>query len=68
MASPLTDHRLGRMRYSMSSFLLYLGLDRHYDKFLHHTILIGDRYKGLVTDIPGGRLAETSRFTSMPPP
>jgi phytoene desaturase len=53
-----TDHRLGRMRYSMSSFLLYLGLDRHYDKFLHHTILIGDRYKGLVTDIFGGRLAD----------
>ncbi len=53
-----TDHRIGRMRYSMSSFLLYLGLDRHYDKFKHHTILIGDRYKGLVNDIFGGRMAE----------
>lgn len=53
-----TDHRIGRMRYSMSSFLLYLGLDRHYDKFRHHTILIGDRYKGLVSDIFGGRLAD----------
>ena len=53
-----TDHRLGRMRYSMSSFLLYLGLDRHYDKFKHHTILIGDRYKGLVNDIFGGRMAD----------
>lgn len=53
-----TDHRLGRMRYSMSSFLLYLGLDRRYDKLRHHTILIGDRYKGLVADIFGGRLAD----------
>lgn len=53
-----TDHRLGRMRYSMSSFLLYLGLDCHYDKFRHHTILIGDRYKGLVGDIFGGRMAD----------
>lgn len=53
-----TDHRIGRMRYSMSSFLLYLGLDRHYDKLRHHTILIGDRYKGLVNDIFGGRLAD----------
>jgi phytoene desaturase len=53
-----TDHRIGRMRYSKSSFLLYLGLDRHYDKFRHHTILIGDRYKGLVNDIFGGRLAD----------
>jgi phytoene desaturase len=53
-----TDHRIGRLRYSMSSFLLYLGLDRHYDKLRHHTILIGDRYKGLVGDIFGGRLAD----------
>ena len=53
-----TDHRVERQRYSMSSFLLYLGLDRHYDKFKHHTILIGDRYKGLVNDIFGGRMAE----------
>ena len=53
-----TDHRVGRMRYSMSSFLLYLGLDRRYDKFRHHTILIGDRYKGLVNDIFGGRMAD----------
>ena len=53
-----TDHRIERMRYSMSSFLLYLGLDRKYDKLRHHTILIGDRYKGLVSDIFGGRMAE----------
>ncbi|MDP9374270.1 MAG: phytoene desaturase family protein, partial [Chloroflexota bacterium] len=53
-----TDHRIGRMRYSMSSFLLYLGLDRRWPKLRHHTILIGDRYRGLVEDIFGGRLAE----------
>jgi phytoene desaturase len=53
-----TDHRVERQHYSMSSFLLYLGLDRHYDKFKHHTILIGDRYKGLISDIFGGRMAE----------
>ena len=53
-----TDARLGRMRYSMSCFLLYLGLDRHYEQLRHHTILIGDRYQGLIGDIFGGRLAE----------
>jgi phytoene desaturase len=53
-----TDHRLGRMRYAMSSFLLYLGLTRRYAKLQHHTILIGDRYRGLVGDIFGGRLAD----------
>ncbi len=53
-----TDHRIGRMRYSMSSFLLYLGLDRRWPKLRHHTILIGDRYRGLVGDIFGGRFTE----------
>ena len=32
-----------RTRVSMSSFLLYLGLDRRYDKLGHYTILIGFR-------------------------
>ncbi|MFN8514424.1 MAG: hypothetical protein U0841_17910 [Chloroflexia bacterium] len=47
MASPLTDHRPRSDALLDEQLLLYLGLDRHYDKFLHHTILIGDRYKGL---------------------
>ena len=40
--------RLPRMRYSMSCFLLYLGLDRQYPQLRHHTILMPDDYTGLL--------------------
>ncbi|MCX7606399.1 MAG: phytoene desaturase family protein [Bacteroidia bacterium] len=40
------------MSYSMSAFLLYLGLRRTYPERLpHHTIALGPRYRGLVKDI-----------------
>jgi len=50
-------YRVGRLRermvqYSMSAFLLYLGLKRTYpDRLPHHTIALGPRYRGLVKDI-----------------
>ena len=47
--------RLNRYRYSMSCFLLYLGLDRQYDKLLHHTIIMPDRYRALISHIFDGR-------------
>ncbi len=51
----MTDGRLRRYRYAMSCFLLYLGLDRQYpDKLLHHTIVMGPRYRGLIRDIFDG--------------
>ncbi|MCS7152419.1 MAG: phytoene desaturase family protein [Bacteroidia bacterium] len=38
--------------YSMSAFILYLGVRRTYPERLpHHTIALGPRYKGLVKDI-----------------
>lgn len=52
----MTDRRLRRYRYAMSCFLLYLGLDRQYpEKLLHHTIVMGPRYRGLIRDIFDGR-------------
>lgn len=42
---------LKRYRYSMSCYLLYLGLDRKYDQLAHHTILMPDDYKKLLTEI-----------------
>lgn len=46
------DGRLRRLRYSMSAFLLYLGLRRQYpERLLHHTIALSARYRGLVEDI-----------------
>lgn len=46
-----TDERLEKARYSMSLFVWYFGTDRKYDDVAHHTILLGPRYKGLLTDI-----------------
>jgi phytoene desaturase len=52
----MTDRRLRRYRYSMSCFLLYLGLDRQYpEQLLHHTIVMAPRYRGLISDIFDGR-------------
>jgi phytoene desaturase len=50
----MTDRRIKSYRYSMSCFLLYLGLDRQYPQLLHHTILMGPRYRGLLADIFDG--------------
>jgi phytoene desaturase len=47
----MSDRRLARTRYSMSCFILYLGLDRKFDKLLHHTIVMSPRYRGLIEDI-----------------
>jgi phytoene desaturase len=51
----MTDRRLRGYRYSMSCFLLYLGLDRQYPQLLHHTIVMAPRYRGLIHDIFDGQ-------------
>lgn len=46
-----TDKRIDRARYSMSLFVWYFGTRRKYPDVPHHTILLGPRYKELLTDI-----------------
>jgi phytoene desaturase len=51
-----TDGRLARMRYSMSLVVIYFGTDRLYrgqdgPPLAHHDIILGPRYKGLLSDI-----------------
>ena len=51
-----TDRRLARMRYSMSLVVIYFGTDRRYrdlsgNRLKHHNIILGPRYKELLTDI-----------------
>ncbi len=46
-----TDRKLERARYSMSLFVWYFGTDRLYGDVAHHTIMLGPRYKELLTDI-----------------
>jgi phytoene desaturase len=49
--------RINRYRYSMSCFMLYLGINRRYDHLRHHTIVMSDHYRSLIHDIfdGGGR-------------
>ncbi|HLG81973.1 MAG TPA: phytoene desaturase [Bradyrhizobium sp.] len=46
-----TDRRIERARYSMSLFVWYFGTRGKYPDVQHHTILLGPRYKQLLTDI-----------------
>lgn len=46
-----TDKKLDNLDYSMSCFLLYLGVRRQYPQLAHHTLILSERYEGLVTDI-----------------
>ena len=46
-----SDRKLDRSRYSMSLFVWYFGTDRRYEDIPHHTIMLGPRYRGLLTDI-----------------
>jgi phytoene desaturase len=47
--------RMKRYRYSMSCFMLYLGLNRQYPQLRHHTIFMPDRYKDLIREIFDGQ-------------
>jgi len=50
---------LKRRQFSMSLFLIYFGTNRQYSDVVHHTIIFGPRYKGLLKEIFGGsRLPE----------
>tara|TARA_R100001143_G_C3361009_1_gene135757 strand:+ start:1603 stop:3075 length:1473 start_codon:yes stop_codon:yes gene_type:complete len=48
-----TDRKIERTKYSMSLFVIYFGTKKRYNKsgLAHHNIILGDRYKGLLTDI-----------------
>lgn len=46
-----TDRKLDRSRYSMSLFVWYFGTDRRWDDQPHHQILLGPRYRELLSDI-----------------
>jgi phytoene desaturase len=39
------------LHYSMSLFVMYFGTDKKYEDLAHHEIIMGPRYKELVTDI-----------------
>ena len=46
-----SNKKLKKTQYSMSAFLLYLGVRKKYPQLAHHTLILSERYKGLVDDI-----------------
>jgi len=42
---------VSRVRQSMSLFVGYFGATRQYPGIAHHTIVMGDRYRGLLDDV-----------------
>ena len=44
-----------RYRYSMSCFMLYLGINRQYEQLRHHTIYMPENYRELIGDIFDGQ-------------
>lgn len=47
--------RLTNYHYSMSCYLLYLGINRKYAHLRHHTIIMPDRYRELIHEIFDGQ-------------
>jgi phytoene desaturase len=46
-----SDSRIDKMKYSMSLVVAYFGTKKQYPEVAHHTILLGPRYRELLTDI-----------------
>ncbi len=46
-----TSGKIRRTRYSMGLFVWYFGTDKKFDDVRHHSMILGPRYKGLLTDI-----------------
>ncbi len=46
-----TDRKLARARHSMGLVVWYFGTNRRFDDVLHHNMIMGPRYKGLLDDI-----------------
>ena len=73
-----SDAKLARTEWSMSCFLLYIGTRRQYPQLRHHTLILAERYKGLLQDIFGNKIlpedfsmylhAPTRTDPSMAPP
>ena len=46
-----TDRKIDKAHYSNGLFVWYFGTKKQYPDIPHHSIILGPRYKGLLTDI-----------------
>jgi len=56
-----SPEKLEKKKFSCSTFMLYLGIDKKYDA-PHHNIFFADDYRQNITDIGEGRLSEDFSF------
>lgn len=49
--SRLKNKAIMKKAYGMSCFLIYLGVKKQYTQLKHHTLILSERYKELITDI-----------------
>lgn len=52
------DEKISEMKYSCSIFILYLGLNKKYDKLLVHNLYLGDDFKANIGAPFKGKLPE----------
>lgn len=46
-----SNRKIEKLDYSMSAFLLYIGVRKQYPQLLHHTLILSKRYRELIEDI-----------------
>ena len=52
--------RLRPLRTTMSAYLLYLGTNRRFERLLHHSLIVGDDYRGFIREVTRDRRMPTS--------
>ena len=46
-----TNRKLDGLKQTMSCFLMYIGTNKKYPQLAHHTLILAERYKGLIDEI-----------------
>jgi phytoene desaturase len=53
-----TDRKIGRARYSCSTFMLYLGVEGTFPELPHHSILLAEDYRRNIRQIETGEIPD----------
>ncbi|NKC32754.1 phytoene desaturase family protein [Falsiroseomonas selenitidurans] len=53
-----TDRKIGKAKYSCSTFMLYLGLDKELPGVAHHNVILSEQYRENIGQIERGEIPE----------
>ena len=53
-----SDQKIEKARYSCSTFMLYLGLDRTFPDLAHHNVVLSETYRENIAQIEDGTIPE----------